>query len=48
LIAFVIVDIIVIITIAVVVVVVPFVVIIVVYIDRGATDKDGKGAAGSV
>jgi hypothetical protein len=47
LIAFVIVDIIVIITIAVVVVV-PFVVIIVVYIDRGATDKDGKGAAGSV
>ena len=46
-IAFVIVDIIVIITIAVVVVV-PFVVIIVVYIDRGATDKDGKGAAGSV
>jgi heme/copper-type cytochrome/quinol oxidase subunit 2 len=47
LIAFIIVDIIVIITIAVVVVV-PFVVIIVVYIDRGATDKDGKGAAGSV
>ena len=46
-IAFIIVDIIVIITIAVVVVV-PFVVIIVVYIDRGATDKDGKGAAGSV